>query len=1733
MSVNVMGGTLGAFVKDATVDVATGGLAITATDRTGLDATSDLGISSSHVDLGQPGGPAFGFTVSANAVGYDLGDIPALTFGALLGTGFGTVNTSEVQAYLVDSIVTVGGDVIVQAVSGVLLNSTVSNTVAPGFGSSARGALGGITQAEAEGALEMIEIAKAVYSSPGVPEASTASYERIDPSEVPGLILEDATSGFAAGLFRKTDGSGEVILAFRGSEIIANDWVTNVYQGSGLLPDQYQFATDLALAAQALYGASLVHITGHSLGGALATTAALTTGIETTVFNAGGLSFGVLDNIEVSVGSAAFAANRDKITNINVAGEFLSDLNGTRDPETIGGIQQGRVVWIPAVDPLSDPLTRHLGNTIVDALEDIIANGGMEISNPAGLTDYYDPPSGSATNASAAALATNVVNAGAKAWIRDTTAGGSDALSAGGTVTVSAEDDIQVYANVKVTSTASQSSDDGGKILFDEMARAVVSDFSQGDGLRTIAFGDTVLVPDVEHDYTVTDGERPIVQGTRVLVDDPDFDSNHGQVGSIYEYVGVGDTLDLSVEDFTRPGYWKLVDSKEGQIFQFMGTEEERDLRIQDYSDTDYWKLLPEEKLFALFEDVTADEEDLPKSGSNTFAAIAVRNDVIGGAQASIENMAVTAAAVTVRAAENALLVANTDVTGTLTDDSAGAGLAAGGAIATNSMQSSAFAFVTGGSLLATGADGIVIEAENASRMEATTQSAISGGSTGVGVVMAFNTVGYEASNIFSQTVDAIIGSTLTPANPSGVHAYLQDASISSLGGVTVSADNVAAIEATLTNLTTSAGESDSIAASAMVATNLVHSGATSYIDFSSANGQVSAAGDVVVVATDEAFLEANTTLEATATFLAEEAEPDPLAEIAGILVDSYAFTTKSGIVPLLLPGIGVLVASDYDPVKGARGKIYRFLGLSGSLTDIDLSTEDYAGQPLRWDLQTIDNALATEIIDFFRDQEDPDEPTTSGTAVGGLIVRNDVQSGAQAWVNHAVANVGSLSVMATESSALIADTSGIVKVEDGATAGSTSINGVIVTNQLQGGADARVTSSQVTTTVDGVTVDASNSAMLDATNTMEAVSTGTSVGVMLAFNTLGYDSKDILTGTIDTLLTTNINGGAGSKATASLVDVPIDAAGDVVVNSANEIVFNATLSNATTGGGTAAGVVISSNMVKGGAESSVLTTAGTQTIAAGGEIQVTATDAAEVHANTKLVSSSVIEGESGDGGVDPLTGLVRALEFDYVTTDGLISVDFGTTVTVAEGHEAGGTEGEVYRFIGTEPTDLSLQGTDFTDSASWELVAVPTGESDYQSSDGGVPVRFGMTVRLDADHEAGGDPGETYRYLGGTETVVIDLATTDFSDLGYWKPVTTSAVIGAVSSLLEEKTAEDKGAAPEPESSTAVGILVVRNDATSGALARVENTHLDATNVEVSASEEMTFTAETNSDVKAQGGTSEVEGDLQSDSIAINGVIATNTIQAEADAHILNGSVTVSGDLTVAASNTSEVEASTNAVVEGDGTSVGAVLAFNTLGYESQNILTQTIDALVGSTIGNANPAKVKAYIQDATINAGGDVSVTGNNSASLTATLGNAASSASTADGVSASGMIGMNRVSSGAEAYIDFTGPGKGTVTAGGTLTVEAQDAAALQSTATFSAISTLASEPGDPDPKHIIGSAFAESYSFTTNSGIRTISLGEGVRVASGFDPFLGVAGKIYRYVGLLPATVDLGAVNYAA
>ncbi len=156
---------------------------------------------------------------------------------------------------------------------------------------------------------ELGQLSQNVYQATGAPKG----WDRVQ-------SFADPSSGFFAALYRRERGN-LYVLAFRGTNDIKLDGVTDVAQGLGLRTSQYQSAVQLAKMAQnfAERKQGILRLTGHSLGGGLASTAALVHDQDAVVFNPAGVHGDTLNRY-----GASLERSDVLITNYIVEGEVLN-----------------------------------------------------------------------------------------------------------------------------------------------------------------------------------------------------------------------------------------------------------------------------------------------------------------------------------------------------------------------------------------------------------------------------------------------------------------------------------------------------------------------------------------------------------------------------------------------------------------------------------------------------------------------------------------------------------------------------------------------------------------------------------------------------------------------------------------------------------------------------------------------------------------------------------------------------------------------------------------------------------------------------------------------------------------------------------------------------------------------------------------------------------------------------------------------------------------------------------------------------------------------------------------------------------------------------------------------------------------------------------------------------------------------------------------------------------------
>ena len=1407
---------------------------------------------------------------------------------------------------------------------------------------------------------------------------------------------------------------------------------------------------------------------------------------------------------------------------------------------------------------------------------------------------------GASGSASGGILASNLINTAARAYLDNI--GARQTATVGGDLAVTARDDAGVFANSKIVST-SITTNDGGAKVFDALGNYVrPADFTTDSGTRNLAFGQTVRVAD---DY-----------------------AEGGTPGHVYKFLGT-----------TATGL-------------------NRNLAIQDYTDYGSWKEVLDTRLIPQGNNVT-------DSGSVAVGGLVVRNDVRSDVAAFLENVVAKVATgdLTIVAIENAEIFATADSAATASGGSAygsGTVVAVNGTIATNLVLGGANAYVKDSTLAV---EDLSLDAKTTARIDATTLSATTSGDTAVGVSLAFNTIGWQAQNVLCNAVDALLNTSIGTEQPALTQAYVFDSTIDAIGDAAVSAESEATIHAKVGNEATSSASAlfgaTGLSTSLVLASNLVSSAAHAFVKFSGeSQGHIAASGRLAVSAEDASSIDAETRMVASST-TNNDAGAGLVNSFATALLADYGYTTNSG-TQSLLPGDLVRIAPGYG--NGAIGQVYRYNGPAGS---VNLGTQTYPGNA-NWTFLTRTNILPSGLNVSDSDAE----------AVGVTVVRNDVRGEVLAYLDRVALTARGIGLTATEAASILSKAESVANASGGSSLGAGTViagNGAAATNAVLSKTRAYAQNSSLTTTLEDIQINARNEAQIDATLLVSTSSGDTGVGVALAFNSVGWQSQNLLFNSLDALIgrpetdsdyvstqtITDLNPGdrvkgaggtiyryigakvAGTvnlasqtytdatrwrvvnpvfgaeqpaEALAYIIDSSIHAAGDVTLNAVSSSKVNATVSNAASSAasalygasGKSIGGILASNRVSGLSRAYLATP--TAPVVVGGALAIHAEDNVGIYANTKVASSSIT---TNDGGAGLLGRAVSdATDADFRTDEGIVAITFGKQVRIADdyaaedfGTDAGLTTiqagqkvklaedyanakftsdsgarlivtgdvvavgpgyspdraapGTSYRFIGKGSRGLrvDLGAENYNDTSRWLPVGGAAG-SVYQY--------LGANDTFDLDSvdysdpntwkEIIGAPGDVYQYMG-TPNGALDLNDQNFGDLGYWKLVPSTTLI-------------PQGLNLSPSDSIAIGGAVVLNDARSTVAAYIDQVTVTTGSITIEAIESAVIRAEVDSTASSSGG--DVFGGGKS--LAVNAVIATNVVLSAADAFANASDLTTTGagEIAVRAFNQSQIDATTNSASTSGANAAAFLLAFNTIGWRAQNVLFNTLDAILGdpeisSALGNEQPARVAAYLHDTRIRSGGGLTVESQNQALIHSRSRNDATSAPSAffgaAGLSVSGVLTSNMVSSQAKAYIDYSlgysSGGQANIEAGGSILVSALDDAGID------ANSTLYGEVSpNNDAATGLLNKFAgtvkDEYQYTSKSGIRNLVFGDKVRVGDDYytpnfttdgnsqpeaiatgnlvklsDDFAGSRGEVgglYKFLGA-SGSIDIGIENY--
>lgn len=204
-----------------------------------------------------------------------------------------------------------------------------------------------------------------VYQAESAGPIGAAGWTRVDdlPPGISTPLSSDA-SGFQAAIY--TDGNGRYVLAFAGTEFSSgSDWATNLGQGLGFGTAQYRDAMALAQEASAEWGDQLV-ITGHSLGGGLASAGSLASGNPAVTFNAAGLSDQTLRDLGFTPNGARQVAADGQVRRYTVENDILTGVqqNGSPLPDALGHQLRLDNTYI-----IKDPIRAHMMDAVLRGMD--------------------------------------------------------------------------------------------------------------------------------------------------------------------------------------------------------------------------------------------------------------------------------------------------------------------------------------------------------------------------------------------------------------------------------------------------------------------------------------------------------------------------------------------------------------------------------------------------------------------------------------------------------------------------------------------------------------------------------------------------------------------------------------------------------------------------------------------------------------------------------------------------------------------------------------------------------------------------------------------------------------------------------------------------------------------------------------------------------------------------------------------------------------------------------------------------------------------------------------------------------------------------------------------------------------------------------------------------------------------------------------------------------------------
>lgn len=218
--------------------------------------------------------------------------------------------------------------------------------------------------------MDLALLSQDVYNVDGATGIGAGNWSRVSDEallavDIDPASLSNESTGFQAAIY--SDGNGRYVLAFAGTDPKSvPDWLANGGQGLGFETAQYRDAMALAQSAadSGAFGDNLV-ITGHSLGGGLASAASLATGNTAVTFNAAGLSDETIRSLGFTPNGAREVAADGQVRRYNVENDVLTGAQQGLSPlpDAIG-----HELRLENTNLIKDPIRAHLMPAVLSGL---------------------------------------------------------------------------------------------------------------------------------------------------------------------------------------------------------------------------------------------------------------------------------------------------------------------------------------------------------------------------------------------------------------------------------------------------------------------------------------------------------------------------------------------------------------------------------------------------------------------------------------------------------------------------------------------------------------------------------------------------------------------------------------------------------------------------------------------------------------------------------------------------------------------------------------------------------------------------------------------------------------------------------------------------------------------------------------------------------------------------------------------------------------------------------------------------------------------------------------------------------------------------------------------------------------------------------------------------------------------------------------------------------------------